>query len=135
MAIDWNATVAWIAFGVAVITPVVTTFLNNRFQLKLKKMEQNFSKQSTYYEKQRLCIETFLTFASKQIETNYESERIEFCKCFHELLLYLPKEDWDQAKELYDSIIKRDKDSVQRLYAVTEILASRLQESSQKFPI
>ena len=135
MTIDWNATVAWIAFGVAVITPAVTTYLNNRFQLKLKKMEQNYSKQSSYYEKQRVCIESFLSLASKQIETDYESERIEFCKCFHELLLYLPKEDWEQVKDLYESIESRNKNSNQKLYDATEILALRLQESSQKFPL
>lgn len=135
MTIDWNATVAWIAFGVAVITPAVTTYLNNRFQLKLKKMEQNYSKQSSYYEKQRICIESFLSLASKQIETDYESERIEFRKCFHELLLYLPKEDWEQVKDLYESIESRNKNSNQKLYDATEILALRLQESSQKFPL
>ena len=135
MTIDWNATVAWIAFGVAVITPAVTTYLNNRFQLKLKKMEQNYSKQSSYYEKQRICIESFLSLASKQIETDYESERIEFCKCFHELLLYLPKEDWEQVKDLYESIESRNKNSNQKLYDATEILALRLQESSHKFPL
>lgn len=98
-------------------------------------MEQNYSKQSSYYEKQRICIESFLSLASKQIETDYESERIEFCKCFHELLLYLPKEDWEQVKDLYESIESRNKNSNQKLYDATEILALRLQESSQKFPL
>jgi len=135
MMIDWNATVAWVAFGVAVITPAITTFLNNRFQLKLRKLEQSFSKQSIYYEKQKTCVESFLIFASKQIETDYQSERIEFCKCFHELLVYIPKEDWPRVKNLYDSITQRNKQAKQQLYDVTEILALRLQESSQKFPI
>lgn len=135
MDIDWNASVAWIAFGVAVLTPAVTTFLNNQFQLKLKKMELKFSKQSEFYEKQRSCIEHFLTFASKQIETNYETERIEFCKCYHELLLYLPKQDWNKIKTLYVAITKRKSESVDQLYDVTQILALRLQELSQEFPI
>lgn len=133
---NWSAIVAWIAFGVAIITPAVTTYLNNRFQLKMRKLEFAFQKQNDYYEKQRSCIENFLSFASKQIETNYQSERIEFLKCYHELLLYLPSKDWEKVKSLYHLITKGNKEqSIKLLYEVTEILAARLKESLQKLPI
>lgn len=133
--INWDATAAWIALAVAIIAPSITTLINNRFQLKLKRLELNFSKQSDYYEKQRLCVENFLIYASKQIDTNYESERIEFRKSFHELLLYIPNEDWNSIKELYGLILSKNPTAKEKLYSVTEILALQLQESSQKFPL
>ena len=39
MITDWSAAAAWIALIVAIISPVITTVLNNRFQLKLKDRE------------------------------------------------------------------------------------------------
>ena len=40
---DWGAKASWIALIVAIISPAITTYLNNRFQLKAKSID-NFSK-------------------------------------------------------------------------------------------
>lgn len=37
--IDWNATLTGIALVAAIVSPVITTILTNRFQLKMKKRE------------------------------------------------------------------------------------------------
>ena len=105
---DWGSKASWIALIVAIISPAITTYLNNRFQLKAKSIDYEFSKQSEYYQYQKNCYENFIKFASKQIETDYKSERIEFCECFHKMLLYLPKSNWDEAKTLYESITNRE---------------------------
>lgn len=132
---DWSAAAAWIALVVAIITPVFTARLNNYFQLEMKKLDYKFSKQTEYYHYQKACFENFIKFASKQIESDYKHEKIDFCECFHEMLIYLPSNNWDEAKSLYDAIINRKSDAHEKLYLFTQILASQLQESWQQFQV
>ena len=132
---DWSATAAWIALVVAIVAPVFTARLNNYFQLKMKEFDFKFSKQAEYYQYQKECFEKFIKYASKQIESDYKSERIDFCECFHEMLIYLPEDRWDEAKTLYDLIINRKPDAHEKLYSFTKILASQLQESWQEFQV
>lgn len=132
---DWSATAAWIALIVAIAAPVFTARLNNYFQLKMKELDFKFSKQTEYYQYQKVCFEKFIKFASKQIESDYKSERVEFCECFHEMLIYLPCNSWDEAKPLYDSIVNRKADAREKLYSFTQILASQLKESWQQFQV
>lgn len=132
---DWSATAAWIALVVAIAAPVFTTRLNNYFQFKMKELDFKFSKQTEYYQYQKVCFEKFIKFASKQIESDYKSERVEFCECFHEMLIYLPSNSWDEAKSLYDSIVNRKADAREKLYSFTQILASQLRESWQQFQV
>lgn len=132
---DWGAKASWIALIVAIISPAITTYLNNRFQLKAKSIDYKFSKQSEYYQYQKNCYENFIKFASKQIETDYKSERIEFCECFHKMLLYLPKSNWGEAKTLYESITNRNPDALEKLYCFTKTLGAQLQESWRQFQV
>ena len=44
--IDWNATAAWIALAVSIITPAISLLLNNIHQRKLK--ENRIKKCSNY---------------------------------------------------------------------------------------
>lgn len=37
--IDWNATAAWIALAVSIVTPTISLLLSNIHQRKLKKLE------------------------------------------------------------------------------------------------
>lgn len=74
---DWGAKASWIALIVAIISPAITTYLNNRFQLKAKSIDYEFSKQSEYYQYQKNCYENFIKFASKHNETDIPiTERI-----------------------------------------------------------
>lgn len=130
---NWNAVASWIALAVAIVTPAVTAYLNNRFQSKMKELDFQYSKQSEYYQYQKTCFENFIKFASKQIESDYKHEKIEFCECFHEMLIYLPKNNWDEAKSLYDSVINRKSDSREKLFSFTKTLALQLQESWKQF--
>ena len=54
---DWSAKASWIALIVAIISPAITTYLNNHFQLKAKSIDYKFSKQSEYYQYQKNCYE------------------------------------------------------------------------------
>lgn len=130
---DWGAKASWIALIVAIISPAITAYLNNRFQLKAKSIDYEFSKQSEYYQYQKNCYENFIKFASKQIETDYKSERIEFCECFHKMLLYLPKSNWDEAKTLYESITNRNPDALEKRYCFTKTLSSQPPASVRSF--
>ncbi len=132
---DWSAVASWIALVVAVATPAITNYLNNLFQSEMKKLDFKFSKQSDYYNCKKSAYENFIKYASKQIESDYKHEKIDLCECFHEMLFYLPNENWEEANSLYKSIIERKPESKEKLYKFTKILAEQLKESWKQFPI
>ena len=62
--IDWNATAAWIALAVSIVTPTISLLLSNIHQRKLKKLElknalilkQYGEMESAIIEYQQSCI-------------------------------------------------------------------------------
>lgn len=53
-SIDWDATAAWAALAISIvgsiISPIITTILTNRYQLKLRQMDIHTNTISTYEE-------------------------------------------------------------------------------------
>lgn len=135
MPIEWNATAAWIALAIAIITPAVTTLLTNWHHRKMKDKELNHEKQFRYYEEQKLCFKGYLESASAYMLSANVGKRTDFDKHFRELFLYLPEKDWANVKKLHEAIVLEGEYSSRQIAALTELLAKRLQESSQKFPV
>lgn len=135
MNIDWNATIAWIAFGVAVITPCVTTFLNNRFQLKLKNIEIHQKLQNEYLQKLSSVYTSYLEATSKiLIDNNYLDELTNYSRAYHVIFLYLPTELHSSLEQL-DVLISNkqyDKDSKDLLLHITKMLSDQLERAKQK---
>lgn len=132
---DWQMTISAITLIVAIVSPVLVTIINNFHATKIRKLELRYEKQFSYYNKQQDVFNTFLVFASKQLETNYQSERIEYIRSYHELFLYTPEKYWKDFEELNNSLLLRDKSIAQsNLSSVTKILGKILQESDLAFP-
>lgn len=92
-SIDWNATVAWIAFGVAIITPCITTYLNNRYQLKLKKLELNEANRKELYLSKYKAYSEYIKYASKLIiDHSFVEAETDYSQAYHELYLHVPPE-------------------------------------------
>lgn len=73
-----------ITLCVAIICPVLVTILNNFHATHMRKLELKYEKQFSYYRKQQSVFNRFLEFASKQLESNYQSERTEYLRSYHE---------------------------------------------------
>lgn len=123
-----------ITLCVAIVCPVLVTIINSIHSTQIRKLELKYDKQISYYQKQQSLFNHFLEFASKQLETNYPSEKIEYIRSYHELFLYVPSEYWDQLSSLHDSLLNRKNDSSEKLLTVTQTLGKILQESDRLFP-
>ena len=64
--IDWSATIAWIAFFISLIgtiaSPLITTWLTNRYKLKLRELDLQREAQQTYENPRFDAITAFLHF-------------------------------------------------------------------------
>lgn len=76
-----------ITLCVAIVCPVLVTIINSIHSTQIRKLELKYDKQLSYYQKQQSVFNHFLEFASKQLETNYPSEKIEYIRSYHELFL------------------------------------------------
>lgn len=134
--IDWNATAAWIALAVSIVTPTISLLLNNIHQRKLKKLELKHSLRLESYHKMEKVFNDFLDNVSSKLHFAGSRSK-EYELAYHKLFLYVPKKYW-QTLKIFNEIIlaNSDSDAIQEQYLkVTEILASLLQETQRQIPI
>lgn len=131
----WSTIISAITLIVAIVSPVLVTILNNRHNTKLKNLELKYEKYISYYQKQETVFNKFINYASKRLEANYQSERVEYIHCYNELFLYTPEKYWKDFEELNNLIISREKDdATEKLSSVSKTLGEILRESDQLFP-
>ena len=104
--IDWNSTAAWlgifVTLTISILTPAINTFLNNRYQLKLKRMELSHSEKSDLYSKKYYVYEGFMQNVGKCIQLHNRDNITAAGSFLYELYLYLPSEHWS----LLDSLVE-----------------------------
>ena len=90
--IDLTITISVILGVAAIISPVLTTLLNNHHQLKLKKLElkQKEYEQTILYK--RNIFENFLTALSMVAQLHSRENINEFAKWYPLAYMYLPEE-------------------------------------------
>lgn len=133
--IDWDATVAWIAFAVAVITPCITTYLNNRFQLKLKAIEITQKSHDEYITKLTSVYTNYLeTTAKLLLEHSYLEEYTAYSRAYHTMFLYV-SEPLHKSLEQLDSMISNknfNNESADLFLHITKMLSYELNTTKQK---
>ena len=77
--IDWNATAAWIALAVSIITPAISLLLNNIHQRKLKETElknaliiKQYDEMKNVIIEYHKCVSTKLHMISAGAISEYE---------------------------------------------------------------
>lgn len=132
---DWNLLISAITLIVAIASPVLVTIVNNMHNAKIRKLEMKFERQTIYSNRQHSVFQNYLDKISHQLETDYQSEKIEYLRCYHELFLYLPECYWPDIEKLHNYILNRDnKNASQLLNQVTKTLGKVLRESDLQFP-
>ena len=135
--IDWSSTAAWlgifVTLAISIITPAVTTYLNNQFQLKIKKEERLQKDQEFLYEKKLSAYRDFLQSVGKSLHYTSRTNLLEIGKNIYELYLYLPEEHWHHLDSLTASIYKEDFDTAQiELIEISKILSIDLNSKINK---
>lgn len=132
--IDWSATAAWITLLltliISVISPVITTYLNYRYQLKIRKLEIQEQENDLYYSKKVSCIETFIAALGKcAVLCNREVIR-ECGEAFHLIYLYTSQDLWAAIDEMQLLMSANKWDEVQKkLPSLSKALAEEINKS------
>ena len=110
--IDWSSTAAWITLAVtlafSIASPVITTFMNNRFQLKMVKLNFQQKAHEDHYLKKREIIEAFVSNTGKCIfYANIEVLR-QCGENFYPIYIYTPENLWSDIDEMLDLISNKN---------------------------
>lgn len=88
--IDLTISITVIVAIAAIISPVITTLLNNHYQLKIKKMEMQQKQYEDTVLYRRQVIENYLQALSVVMQ-NFSHPNLElYAKCYSIAYLYLP---------------------------------------------
>lgn len=128
--VDWSATAAWIALAISItgtiLSPIITTILTNRYQLKLKKVDL---KEQAIAERNRNILDC-LSSIGMCLSTHDHFD--EFGKKFHAVYPYVPESEWPLLDE-FCSLINDLKIEVaqQKQYEIIHLLSGLLKEELQ----
>lgn len=128
MHLDLTITVSAILGISAVISPIATAVINNRYLLKLKKLEYEHQdkKESFFYK--RGVYEDYLRYTGKCIAFVTKENLQEYGKIYSLALIYFPEELVDDLKALNDAIHNNQWDvSRSRLNELAPKIRNKLQ--------
>ncbi len=134
--IDWNATAAWIALAVSIITPAISLLLNNIHQRKLKKTELKNALIIKQYDEMKNVIIEYHKCVSTKLHMISAGAISEYELAYRKLFLFVPNEHWETLEKFNKTLLSNiDSASIQEQYLeITEILASLLQETQRRIP-
>ena len=116
--VDWSATAAWIMLAltlvISIISPVITTYLNNRFQLKRIKLENENKEKEVYYQKRQATIDAFISSTGKCIFLANSNSYRELGEAFYSIYLYVPSSLWPDIDKLLELANKGNWDEARK---------------------
>lgn len=130
---DWSATAAWIALVISVIGtivgPIVTAIINNRHQLKLRKLDIKQHSIETYETRRFEAINTFLSQVGHCLSYS-DIEGIKSCgSSYFCVYQFVPADMWPELDQLYNKLISDESsDEVELFQAITHRLSEILKE-------
>lgn len=92
--IDWSATIAGIALILALASPLITSWMNNRHQLKMKEIE-------IFHERRLELISHYLEVAGRIGANSSSKDNVEYRQAYGKALIYLPPELFEETQKLH----------------------------------
>ena len=134
--IDWNATAAWIALAVSIITPAISLLLNNIHQRKMKETELKNALIIKQYDEMKNVIIEYHKCVSTKLHMISAGATSEYELAYRKLFLFVPSVHWETLEKFSKTLLSNsDSDSIQEQYLeITEILASLLQDMQKQIP-
>ena len=85
----------------AIIAPVLTAFINNRHQYKMRKLE--------LYQNERIqSIQDYTSSCSNYIENPYAPEQSEYLRAYGKIFLYARRKHWPAIESVHSDIMRKD---------------------------
>lgn len=81
--LNWNLAITASALVISVLTPFITTWLNNRHQLKMKKIE-------ILYQQKFSAFQSFCSFFQEGIKDENAIAYTQFCSACHTIKMLYP---------------------------------------------
>lgn len=125
---DWSASAAWIALAISIIVPAITTWLNNRHQEKLRKLDLQEKAVSEKYHVLENCISAI----GGCIANPDASNLVSFGKAYFPVYAYVPQQNWPLLDNFYTAMNSIDLDEAATLYPDVIHLLSSLLTSKEK---
>lgn len=108
MKIDTTVIVALVAAISAIIAPVITAVINNRYQLKMRKIE--------LYEQKRIdVINSYSKSLNAYLNNICGNTEYEFAQHKHSIFLYAPKSAWKIIEKINKYIDEGKFDDARKL--------------------
>lgn len=99
-SLNWSAVISGIALIVAIISPVVTTILNNRHQDKMW-IRDNFSRHKTE------VIENYVKSTGTVLKKATTDTLADYGNCYGEIFFYTPESVWPLIEKIDKAIVYR----------------------------
>lgn len=137
--VDWSATAAWIALVISIIgtvaSPLITTVLTNRHQLKLRALDIKQNSIKTYEERRFQAITTFFQKTGGCFSSFNMRELCECGSVYHCVYQYVPVDFWPDLDQLYTALVNEDWHTAKDLYPpIARRLSEILKEPPQLSP-
>lgn len=134
--IDWSATAAWITLAltlaISIISPVISTYLSNKFQLKIREYEKSDKEIEQHYLEKREILQGFIRNTGKLLNRRDTDTLKDYGEHFYLVYTYLPKEHWNKIDLLHQHIQNTDFAAAQTsLLEISKIIAELLEESDR----
>lgn len=117
---DWNAVAAWIALIVSIVGtitgPLITTSLNNRHQLRMRKLEIETIAKNKYIDERNAAFNNFTAKTGKVLALDDDVSLKEFGESFFKVYQYIPKEHWGYFDMFYKAVINKQTHAIPDIY-------------------
>ena len=116
MNIDFSNLILAVVALISLISPIITTLINNHHQLKIKKIDM-------YETAKRKALQNFIISTEEYFSSNRDIEKlIQFNSSINELYIYFSIND--SAYQLFDKLkeIIKSNDSNKTQYAINQIV-------------
>lgn len=110
MQLDTSLTITSVIAFVALISPVLTAIINNRYQIKIKRLELEEQRYNDNIKSQKELFEKYCQSLSQVVIHNvYKTETInEYAICYGKAILYMTNEQVEHAKIINTLIEQRN---------------------------
>lgn len=128
--VDWSATAAWIALAISIAgtiaSPLITTWLTNKHQLKVFKLQSEQERINKINECRNDVFRLFITNTGKCISCTSLENISDFGASFFAIYQYVPEASWKDFDILFDAIICNRWDDARKFYVKLNYLIADL---------
>ena len=103
--IDWSTLAAWIDLGISligtIISPIITTILTNRHQIKLRDKDIQQKALEKYGDQRFNAINNFISKVGRCLSYADEQSMLGVGEAYHCIYQYVPTDFWSELDEFF----------------------------------